>query len=319
MLFDVYGTTQRYTQLSGALDFETFSGRVSPSPIGETLDNTFDIAPRYPLPVPPDGPAWYRAQWPPLRNVDDPDVGTPIAWPSTTSAAWDTVADPDDAASIPIWEWPWGQPAIDRATTDLMTRTVGAKVQRRRLDHLSPERTFEILACASVVERSTAGRLAWQSDRKPSRPWNDAWGNPLVVPAAMFIPPRYEILNGEESRDIRGGRDFLMRRARELYGHNRAAYIAPGALGPVRAPSTLLGIAAGDLPTGWEATVALPTWTDAQDHLVYRAVWKQIGIVCNSTSWDERWTAAAPWKGVKQQTRQSMTCFLSAPIEFRNK
>ena len=158
-LFDVYGTTQRYTQLSGANDFETFSGRVSPSPIGETLDNTFDIAPRYPLPVPPDGPAWYRAQWPPLKNVDDPDVGTPIAWPSTTSAAWDTAVDPDDAASIPIWEWPWGQPAIDRATTDLMTRTVGATVQRRSLDHLSPERTFEILACASVVERTAAGRL----------------------------------------------------------------------------------------------------------------------------------------------------------------
>ncbi|GDY11339.1 hypothetical protein LBMAG53_02160 [Planctomycetota bacterium] len=319
VLFDVYGTTQRYTQLSGNNDFETFSGRVSPSPIGETLDNTFDIAPRYPLPVPPDGPAWYRTQWPPLKNVDDPIVGTPTAWPSTTSGAWDTPVDPNDAASIPIWEWPWGQPAIDRATTDLMSRTVGVKVQRRSLDHLSPERTFEILACASVVERTAAGRLAWQSDRKPSRPWNDAWGNPLVVPAALFIPPRYEILDGEESREIRGGRDFLMRRAGELYGHNRAAYIAPGAIGPVRAAATLLGIAAIDLPTGWETSTALPTWTDAQDHRVYRATWKQIGIVCQYTTWDEQWTATPPWKGVKQRTQQSMTCFLSAPIEFRNK
>jgi hypothetical protein len=102
----------------------------------------------------------------------------------------------------------------------------------------------------------------YRTQRTSDRPWNDRWGNPLVLSVNVFIPPRhlalrilappssvadpflgsdlngplYSFGNGKEwfLRNLMRRRDYLLQAYREAYTYNRSVTISGGAVGPER-------------------------------------------------------------------------------------
>jgi type II secretory pathway pseudopilin PulG len=158
------------------------------------------------------------------------------------------------------------------------------------LGQLSPLRTVELL---SVIGLLDGGATAYAADRNPNRPWNDLWGNPLIIAYAVFHPSRHS--NG-------GLRDRYVKGALKQYGYAKALYLAVGATGP----ALRAGIAA-----------------DAATPASLRDRWLQIRDTCRAAEWTELTWAAPPgdWreyrKGVQTVDGTRETCLLSAPVELK--
>jgi prepilin-type N-terminal cleavage/methylation domain-containing protein len=167
------------------------------------------------------------------------------------------------------------------------------------LGYLSPLRTIELLTAAEVLGPTT-GAADYRVDRKPSRLWNDAWGNPLLVAYALFQPERFHRTCDGDNR-----RDLLLKKALEAYGYNRAVYVAVGAIGPDTAAlrAQLAALAASSTSTGDAPALA--------------EMWKRVGGACDAATWTEAGFTAAPWRGVKSGKKNGMRAFLSTPLELR--
>jgi prepilin-type N-terminal cleavage/methylation domain-containing protein len=162
---------------------------------------------------------------------------------------------------------------------------------------LSPIKTVALLQAAGILEgddSSNQGPQAYRTLRDKSKPWNDHWGNPLVVSAALFQPERYRRDADEFNR-----RDLFLKAAKDVYGYNRSLYIAVGATGPT---------AASGLNGSWSIA-------DDEQELVNR--WNQIRDVCKAKEWTEEAWVAPVWKDVRVTTRGAERCMLTAPLEIR--
>ncbi len=210
-----------------------------------------------------------------------------------------TMAEPDEGT----WQdetvrfrfgFPWNREDLI-ASTDPDATTVtrdGAtlRVSTVKLQDLDPLKTVRLLEAAGVLpadDTATAGideaAVAW-ADHANSKPWNDAWGNPIVLAWGLFQPVTEEQTAAANHR----------------YHFSRAVYVAAAAVGPV-APA-LNGDPSNDAP----------------------ALWAQANRICqpNATSaWDERAFAIPPWRGIKQARGEGADLgnhgFLSLPHELR--
>lgn len=284
------------------------------SPLGETLDSTSEVLPDARRPV-----AWYRQQWPTVREARDGELYVQKAWPDSD---WDQ-ATPGSVP--PIWEAPFGRHLICRATgkelNQHLRREAGAG--EVTLADFSPLPGMALLE--RILPEATAER--YRNERQRDRAWNDAWGNPLILTAGLYLAPRYDLdpgdpttasheqVNGEFFDDLKGGRDWLMQRGREVYGFHRAVHVAVGALGEKR------DVFGSDNPIasvidGWKGTAPL-TWEAVEDAQVLRAAWLQVREVCGAGQYTStRHQNDKPWTGITKVTKQGCTSLLSAPIEI---
>jgi hypothetical protein len=125
-----------------------------------------------------------------------------------------------------------------------------------------------------------------RTDRNPGQPWNDAYGNPLVLAVVLFQP----------TASATGPADTYLTAAKRAYGFNPACYVSAVSVvpTPVQAfPSDAAGFAAA-LRATWDAVVA-------KSELV----------------WDETSWRRAPWEGVQATKAQKRRYLLAAPQIFR--
>ena len=283
---------------------------LSLSQIGENLDITQEVQPISVSGTP--YVAWFRSRW-------------PRAWPASD---WDLPIP----GRFPVrWDSPWGRGAIDPVT---LIQTVPSA---RTLAELSPLDSLRLLQVAGVLPAGATGEKIYRQDRSPNKPWNDRWGQPLVVVSAVFVPPRSEVcvlaVNkrlGWSSADRDLGiyrltkilgvmstakgdfdesagwkyasgtpRDELLSRYARGAGFNRAVYVAVGAAGP-------------------DLTNPLPaTWTAAEDPVALRNLWLQVRDVCRADEWTEKAFMKPPWNGYRSASKGRLRCQLSAPIEIK--
>jgi prepilin-type N-terminal cleavage/methylation domain-containing protein len=256
------------------------------SPIGESLDTTMEVRL-----TAPGVPAVYATKWPNMTETYAAGIYTQTSWPA---ANWEA---PGLATIPPRWSSPWGKPIISRKTKMLTTQLAA-----HSLRDLTPLNTITLLQAAGILPAGVEGIASYHNDRGTSRPWNDRWGNPLIVVNAVFLPPRFDfdVVGGEnESMTLGGGRDFLLKKSKEVYLYNRAVYIAVGAIGPVL-----------------ETPLPSP-WTTADDVSTLRALWEQIRTRCVAATWTETSFANPPWSGVKEGKSGTQRCFLTSPVEIK--
>jgi len=201
------------------------------------------------------------------------------------------------------WNSTDGSQSAPAGTTVTGTRSDGSIVSTTSnmavpfdLGYLSPMQTVSLLQVIGVLAPGAQGLSDYQSNRSTKAPWNDSWGNPLVVVYAMFIPERYH-----RTYDVENQRDLLLRYALQAYTYNRAVYLAVAAAGPVVNPS----ISVSTLATN---ATAQGTATFLQQY------WQSIAKVTAAQTWTEASFANPPWQGVKIATSNGQTCFLSSPI-----
>jgi prepilin-type N-terminal cleavage/methylation domain-containing protein len=286
------------------------------SQVGETLDSTLEIIPDAVRPS-----SWYEVAWP---NLKEDAVGGQVVWPVAT---WRT--DLTSAALPPRLAWPWGGKRLSRRSVS--TLDAQASEQLTYAD-FTPQGSQALLQATDILPAAAADNV-YRQDRKRSRAWNDAWGNPLVVVCAAFLPLRYSYppieatapnvayiepsiqraidANGTPvtvqvtavpTTALLGGRDWLMSRSRDAYGYARSFYYGIAAAGPV-------------------LRTALPDpWTAPQDRGVAQAIWLQVSEVCGASELTERNVARPPWKEIRERrgtTNPRERCFLSLPQEIR--
>ncbi|MBA3686498.1 MAG: type II secretion system protein [Planctomycetes bacterium] len=183
------------------------------------------------------------------------------------------------------------------------------------LSHLRPFRSAELLYAAGVLPDLSPATLAREPRKK--QPWNDSWGNPLVVSFALFQPPAYSPAQDPEQPPAAARTDATpanayLEQAEKAYGYTRSFYLSVAAAGP---------------------KLAAPLTGIAKDDAI--AIWKQANELCNlDQSGVELWridpfTAAnpfnamitPPWIGVRRGkgigARKGQRCFLLAPIELQ--
>jgi prepilin-type N-terminal cleavage/methylation domain-containing protein len=194
----------------------------------------------------------------------------------------------------------------EAAATVTVTRSDGTSVTRGSdlpwgfdLGQCSPLRTVDLLQVAGVLEPGAAGIAAYANDRSPQRPWNDTWGNPLIVVYAVFHPERAQFTVAGTNR-----RDFLWHASRERYGYAKSVYIAVGSSGPVLRAPLAVGDAAG---------------APAQ----LRDRWNQIRDTCRAVEWTEDSFGSPPsdWSSYRKASKvvagAKETCLLLAPLELK--
>jgi len=203
--------------------------------------------------------------------------------------------------------------AATLATAAYLTRSDGSAVTFDGskpipfdLGQMSPLRSLQLLQSAGIVSDDTGA--AWRSDRSAAAPWNDAWGNPLVVTYAIFQPERYR--NSTVATD-QNDRNRLLDRCQQRYDYNRSLYIAVGSVG------------ASIRPTDAGLTMANPwpdrsvPWTAAKDAEVNRWLWRQIRECGSAVDWTENWMMQRPWEGVRAKSAGGYMGIVYAPTEIR--
>ncbi|MBA2480828.1 MAG: hypothetical protein H0V44_09205 [Planctomycetes bacterium] len=232
--------------------------------------------------------SWYRDAWPNLVETLAADAS--IASASWTPSDWDREVP---GSVPPVWPSPWDRPALKR------DGTLADRPDHHSLSELSPLHTITMLQCAGIVPAGEAGSDSYRHDRSPKRPWNDRHGNPLIVVCSTFIPPRYDFTPEEnESARLKGGRDYLLKKAKTLYGCNSAVYVAVAAVS--------------------DATDLVPAhWSPADDAVVLRRLWLRVRETCGTGVWNETSFTQPPWKGTKRAKRAGGVCFITFPEAFR--
>ncbi|MBA3683921.1 MAG: prepilin-type N-terminal cleavage/methylation domain-containing protein [Planctomycetes bacterium] len=184
-------------------------------------------------------------------------------------------------------------------TTDLPPATF-------QLASMNARRSTELLAAAGVLP-TTAGAAAYNTDRSANAPWNDRWGNPLLVAYALyqFSPAPAQALDGYF--------DNQWRLVNERYGRTRSLLVSIGAAGP-------------NLPVGYSISdLAVAGAHDGSlDNL-----WDNVEAVANrDDAGNPRWRVDLgasppvnaitdpPWSGVRRGlSSDGRTCLLSLPAE----
>ncbi len=254
--------------------------------------------------LPPTAVACTLIEWKDLwvfqnNSLNDPSrfvrVPVPNRWAVTGSSA------PDSAVgySVPSLDQ---TEAVDTAVTG--TRSNGGAVATEASQPLpfdlglfSPLATIPLLQAADVLPIGPEGDQAYRRDRSAKRPWNDAWGRPLVVVYALFQPER-----ARRHFDGQNRRDIMLKGAATAYGYDRSLYLAIGACGPEADATTLAELSESTSPT--------------TDHPPLRLLWRGIRSVCHAEQWTERSQLAPPWAGVREGKQGGQRCLLTTPLEF---
>lgn len=211
----------------------------------------------------------------------------------------------------------WGgasYPSTDAATRQAIVNVWGHRYLPFDLGSCSPLQTIPLLQAAGVLPAGSAGEDLYRSDRSRERPWNDSWGNPLVVAYALFQPPRFcnsyygptaqgylPLGLGDGLGVAQNFRDGLLKKSMEYYQHNRCLYLTVGSLGPTglsrelvncKDASLTTSLTSGcfDQPGGKTQGVR---WTDPNlDARILRIMWQQVALVCRAADYTEQVAAS---------------------------
>ncbi len=251
---------------------------------------------------------------------------------------------PESAGGRPAWmlAHPWGMKPTDFLTdpegnsppTRLPNPTEEAAlaVDDRGLSEFTPNFSAELLMLAGVLPLEAgdgaavdAARQMYRSDRRPRAPWNDAWGNPLVVGFAWYHPRRNTTISnrgagGWSHNSLNAAlwsqanrEDLFIQRAKERYGYFRSVWVAVSAIGS-EPPATITATELKD-PAG--------VWTGNAG--VQARIWASADTDCNREGGLELWRSRAgtdviarpPWNGARQMRSSGSIRMLSAPLEIR--
>ncbi len=199
--------------------------------------------------------------------------------------------------------FPWGQQTLDDTTGEPT-----GSIYPFALPSMSPTATVKLLVLAGVE----VDAARWATDRAHNRPFNDAWGNPLVLGYAFYQPPRNTTVTvrtmqagGGVYTDIDKVRfttyeDLFFTHAEQAYQYTKAVYLTAVAAGPVLTQPLSGSVVPADLAG------------DAQ------AIWNQATTACDAAAWNESAWSAPPWTGVKQGRVQvagvKVRSFIGAPV-----
>jgi prepilin-type N-terminal cleavage/methylation domain-containing protein len=198
-----------------------------------------------------------------------------------------------DVAQPHLFGYPWGKPDLIRA----LPAVASDPDADATLAQLDPTLTPAWIRVSGVAEGAADPIAAWRSDRGTKKPWNDAWGHPLIVAYGMFQP------GAPPANPPKGW--SAAREAMRQYQYSRSVYLSVGACGP-------------ELPAGLEPT------SDWSDTAVLRATWTAINagvqdrpeLVWNAAAW-----AKPPWQGVRAGDAVvggvRLRPQLAAPAEFK--
>ncbi len=263
-----FGLQQAIPDYGGTLRFERPAGKdgVQPAP-----------------PQPGDSaPAWHKTYPRPEATAR----GNPVV-----------AQDPGAPLVMP---YPWGQPRSYFITEDWYRGQLGLPTgtpeswnatdlatwqqpEQHRIDELWPEFTAELMVAIGIAPDVESVR----TDRSPNQPWNDAYGNPLVLAVALFQPPASEVT---------APADRYLTAAKRVYGFNRSCYISAAALVPRPLQAWPTGAA------GFSGALRA-TWNEVVD---------KSDLVWDETSWQR-----APWEGVQTSKENKRRYLLAAPQSFR--
>lgn len=201
------------------------------------------------------------------------------------------------------------------------------------ISSMTPRFSAELMLLAGVsgaddqtVSAIDRARELYFSDRNPNKPWNDRWGNPLVIGFAWYHPRMNASINNAIER--RGAvhssitnamepmfrrEDLFLIRAQESYGFYRSIYASVGSVTDVLPTS----IYPADLKS------ASSDWTGAAGLLA--TLWIEIETACNHENGSELWAPAPsrdlvtqpPWRGVRSISLNRKERMLVAPVEIR--
>jgi prepilin-type N-terminal cleavage/methylation domain-containing protein len=239
-----------------------------------------------------------------------------------------------DWLPTPYPDWcfpdPWGRHPTELGpypATALPGPGVKPPLQPKGIAALTPLYSDTLFALAGILPEDDPattgvheGQLAYRSNRDPDRGWNDAWGNPIVIGFGLYQPMQnVHITTGYKSKKDGSIQrpDLFFTRAQEIYGFNRALYLAPGSVGP-------------DLPPGFDPTAltdATADWTGTGG--VLTTLWTAIEGACNRSGGNQLWGAkpnadppvnpfaTPPWPGVRLSRAGGSLRLLAAPVELR--
>ena len=168
------------------------------------------------------------------------------------------------------------------------------------LGYCSPLRTMELLQAINILPPGADGLQSYREDRDPSKPWNDAWGNPIVLVYALYIPVRTAGSNYKPEP----ARDYFLDHGLKAYGSSRALYQSASSLGPSHDL---------DLSSPWDEEV---------DHDMLRDMWNFIRDKGQAHTWTESSFASSDWDRVRMVRGDSAgddenwRVFMSRPIEI---
>ena len=168
------------------------------------------------------------------------------------------------------------------------------------LQDANPRRSGELaVACGTAPDLAT-----WRIDRDPERPWNDAWGRPLVVAYALYQHGPLDGATWTPSAAFTREWNHKL----ERYGFARSLTLCVGAAGP-----------RGSVPDTIDATALDGVWgliaTTANRDRDGTSLWR-VDYTTDPTV-PVNATTHAPWTGVRKAKAEGRTCALAAPIELR--
>ncbi len=207
--------------------FEPYDARNSP--LGETLDATFEVLPTGGTPWPTQA---FKDRWPNLIQTKV-DALLPVGGKVFINRSWQASDWPLLGKKPVLWPFPWGGkivrrfeglvaveqkegllPPTDPLPAATWTDLIGNPVPRlqsdgqtlapaylelaRSVDVMSPLSTLRLLAMSSQIAPGASGAESYRSQRNRNQPWNDRWGGALVLGFSAFIAPRYDFDDDNE-------------------------------------------------------------------------------------------------------------------------
>lgn len=189
--------------------------------------------------------------------------------------------------------------------------------QTASLADLSPRKTHGLFQAAGVFDRIGVDPSSYYSDRSDSRPWNDAFGNPLVVAYGLFQPPGSGYVgapyigghSGIDGKGVERIDGYRVDRARQRYGYSRALYLSFAAPGPVLPRSLSADAGTEDDPDVWRDEI-------------WPSIWTEVSITCDAHEWTgrtfTRGNGRDSWpNGFRSRSRDGYQHLLAAPFELR--
>ena len=215
----------------------------------------------------------------------------------------------------PTWVQPspWGSKPTDDFTggalpTALPADGVALVPPTYSLVNFNPDFTntfFQLIGSSDITP------APFFTDRSPTRAWNDAWGNPLVIAISFFQPPENTgvptttYYAASKTNIVQP--DLFIRRANAAYGFSRAFYLSVGASGRNCPAGLIAGYAnPSNTPATWTAPAGL-----------YQQTWDWIAQTVGAAAWTSAGGtdpfAVPPWKSVKLEKGALM----SEPVELQ--
>lgn len=188
--------------------------------------------------------------------------------------------------------------------------------QTASLADLSPLKTLDLMAAAGLFERNGVEPSVYFTDRGGDRPWNDAWGSPLVVAYGLFQPPvsgyvaapRIAHPHHIRGQGVERQDGWRVAEARKRYDHGRALYLSFAAPGPDLPKELSPDAAINPDPAVWAST----TWP---------AIWASVAETCHAKEWTGATftdtEARDEWGSYRSESRDGYHQILSPPVEIR--